>query len=97
MTYKKKRAGKMIKIEKTFTYQDAGQLKDNLIRVLHSDTGAKISLSGIESTDLTALQLLVSATSSFKKANTPLHIEMECNEETSSLITNCGFKYLITK
>lgn len=87
----------MIKIEKTFTYQDAGQLRDQLIPVLNSGTGVKISLSGIESTDLTALQLLVSATSSFKKANTPLQIELECNEEISSLITNCGFGYLISK
>ena len=78
--------------KKDFTYTEAGKFIDDFKHALQNGIHTTIKLAEIESVDLTSLQLLASAKSSFKKANIPLTITFTGNDEVLNLISKCGFE-----
>ena len=91
MTKKKKTGEILIRLKKDFTHAGAGKLSDELRSALKKSVSTRLVLTDILAIDLSSIQLLVSATSSFKKRQIPLIIEFTCSDEVSTLMNNCGF------
>lgn len=83
-------ANALLQIEKEVSVNNAGLLKAEMEKALHSNDTIFLKLTGIETMDIAAVQLIKAFSVEAKSRNKKINYEITCTENVKKLLSYAG-------